>query len=270
MRKFVQPLSAIAGMLLALGACADSPTAGSQPHDLATAEAPLLDQTISGCVGDRDGVCMLDPVIVDPYCDPWMSLDWCEGDDCAYSDTAATGPEFQATMGCGEPREPRDPGVYKPAPKPCPDYGCPPPPPDTCRTGEATVDDTDVSGQFDALWQQSIAQGVEMGGWIVLDGPNNYRLIPFQNSVNTSCGVDIWETPPANLVSMLHTHPWSLGQTRVCDGALTMYTGTPSPEDTQALRQLGLSTGYFIDHAGIGKYTATGGEAATRIKRCGY
>jgi hypothetical protein len=132
------------------------------------------------------------------------------------------------------------------------------------------VDDTDVSGQFDTLWQQSIAQGVEMGGWIVLDGPNNYRLIPFQNSVNTSCGVDVFEAPPANLVSMLHTHPWTLGQTRTCDGVSAMYTGTPSPEDTQALQQLGLSTGYFIDHAGIGKYTATGGETATRINRCGY
>lgn len=132
------------------------------------------------------------------------------------------------------------------------------------------VDDADVFGQFDALWQQSLAQGVEMGGWIVQDGPDDYRLIPFQNAVNTPCGVDINEAPPANLVSMFHTHPWTLMQARTCDGTSYLYTGTPSPEDLNALGQLGLSTGYFIDHTGIGKYTAMGGETAIRIGRCGY
>ena len=144
------------------------------------------------------------------------------------------------------------------------------PPPDTCRTGDAMVDDPDVYGQFDDLWQQSLGEGLETGGWIVRDGPNNWRLIPFQNAVNTPCGVDIFEAPPANLVSMFHTHPWRLGQARMCDGAYSLYTGTPSPQDVQALQQLGLSTGYFIDHTGIGKYIATGGEKADRISRCGY
>jgi hypothetical protein len=109
-----------------------------------------------------------------------------------------------------------------------------------------------------------------MGGWIVQDGVNSYRLIPFQNAVYTPCGVDVFDAPPANLVSMFHTHPWTLGQVRTCNGAATMYTGTPSPKDVQVLQQLGLSTGYFIDHAGIGEYTATGGEQAVRLGRCGY
>jgi hypothetical protein len=132
------------------------------------------------------------------------------------------------------------------------------------------VDDPDVHQQFDPLWQQSVQRGLEMGGWIVQDGPNDYRLIPFQNAVYTTCGVDIYEAPPANLVSMFHTHPWQFGQPRMCDGAYSLYTGTPSPEDVQALQQLGLSTGYFIDYTGIGSYTATGGEKATYLGRCGY
>jgi hypothetical protein len=95
-------------------------------------------------------------------------------------------------------------------------------------------------------------------------------MIPFQNAVYTPCGVDVYDTPPANLVSVFHTHPWQFGQSRMCDGAYTMYTGTPSPEDVQVLQQLGLSTGYFIDYIGVAKYTATGGEKATNFGRCGY
>jgi hypothetical protein len=145
-----------------------------------------------------------------------------------------------------------------------------PPPPDTCRTGDKIVDDVDVFGKFDALWQQSVQQGVEMGGWIVRDGTNNYRMIPFQNAVYTPCGVDVFEAPPANLVSLFHTHPWRLGQARMCGGAYAFYTGTPSPEDVQALAHLGLSTGFFIDHTGIAKYTTSGGQTAFRITRYGY
>lgn len=130
MRKFVLRLAATAGMLLALGACADSPTA---PSGHPTAEAPLLDQTVSGCVGDRDGVCTLEPVYPtvpgDPgECDPYASLDWCGDDgDCLSSAPGGTDdPDYQGTAGCGEPREPIG---YKPPatsyPKLCPDYGCP-------------------------------------------------------------------------------------------------------------------------------------------------
>jgi hypothetical protein len=49
-----------------------------------------------------------------------------------------------------------------------------------------------------------------------------------------------------------------------------MYTGTPSPEDVAALNQLGLQIGFFLDYDGIGKFTATDGEKATRLSRCGY
>lgn len=280
MRKFVQ-FALVAGALLSLGACADSPI-GPEDHrqqapDLASS-TPTLDQQAQGCV--TDGLCYLPPVIVDPgACDPWMSLNWCGG-DCMTSIGVPTGDETVQSCPGGGGGAPGGGGGTPPPPAPpgtiCPTAAtgeeCPtePVPADTCRTGEVIVDDLDVHGQFDALWQQSLAQGVEMGGWIVRDGANNYRLIPFQTAVYTPCGVDIFDAPPANLVSMFHTHPWTLGQSRVCDGAYTMYTGTPSPEDVQTLQQLGLSTGFFIDHTGIGKYTPTGGEQAIRIDRCGY
>lgn len=251
--------------VMVMAACADAPTT-PQGEGISSA----------GNAGGRSRPntdLMLDPVIVigtpqEPTCDPYTDPNWCEGDDggdqCMSStDPGTSDPELvYVSSGCtGDPGSPGggDPGTTEP-----------PPPADTCQTGEAMVDDTDVHGQFDALWQQSLAEGVEMGGWIVRDGPNDYRLIPFQNAVYTPCGVDIFEAPPANLVSMFHTHPWRVGEARMCDGAYTLYTGTPSPEDVQALQQLGLSTGYFIDHTGIGKYTAAGGEYADRIDRCGY
>jgi len=132
MLKVVLRLTTFAGMVFALGGCADSPTTANQPHDLSPGEAPLLDnQTVQGCVSD--GVCTLDPVSPAPgepaECDPYTSLDWCGDDgDCSSSGSGTDGPDYQGTSTCGEPS---DPDGYKPpptsAPKPCPDYGCPPP-----------------------------------------------------------------------------------------------------------------------------------------------
>jgi hypothetical protein len=71
----------------------------------------------------------------------------------------------------------------------------------------------------------------------------------------------------AGTVSLLHTHPWPLFTANPCG---YVNTGTPSQEDIQALQMTGLSTGYFLDEHGIGRFTANGGEQAYRIGRCGY
>ncbi len=146
---------------------------------------------------------------------------------------------------------------------------CPSEPPsaDTCKTGDAVLDDADVWSEFQNLWVESLVKQTERGGWVVRDGTNSYRLIPFQNAVYGPCGIDVYEPAPAGTVSLVHTHPWPLFQANPCG---YINTGTPSLQDQQALQRTGLTTGYFLDANGIGKFTATGGQGATRIGRCGY
>lgn len=252
----------LSALLFAAG-CADAPTAPSA--------AP--DRIEAGAAPSNDGL-VLDPVIVigtpqEPTCDPWTDPNWCEGDDgdqCMTSYPGTNDTEYVGTMGCGTTGPGTGPGGGNPSPSP----SDPPPPepeqPDTCKTGEQVVDAPDVWTGFQELWLKSKLNGVEMGGWIVSDG-STFRLVPFQNANFTACGIDIYESPPAGTVSMLHTHPWALFTVNPCG---YINTGTPSQEDIQALQQTGLSTGYFLDEEGIGKFTATGGEQAQRIDRCGY
>lgn len=123
MRKLLLRLATLAGVLLLGAGCADSPT---QPDykdapELAPGDAPALDQQVQGCV--TDGLCILDPIIVDPgECDPWMSLDWCSG-DCM---TSVFEPLDQSVQSCpgdgggggsgggGTAPAPTDPGTICP------------------------------------------------------------------------------------------------------------------------------------------------------------
>jgi hypothetical protein len=270
MRKFLFHLALLAGMLVTLGACADGPTFSDQrPPELAPDTPSQDDQQVQCVVG---GVCLLPPVSPAP-CDPWEDLNWCEGDGGNCITSLPGSPEDQAITGCGggtpgggtPPPPPPPPGDGTPQ---CPDYGCPPPEqPDTCRTGEAVVDDPDVSGQFNDLWLKSLLSGTERGGWVVRDGATSFRLIPFQSAIYTACGIDVYEPAPAGTVSIVHTHPWPLFQPSPCG---YINSGTPSAADINALQRTGLSTGYFLDANGIGKFTATGGATANRIGRCGY
>lgn len=259
----------LAGLLISAGACGDTPT---EPG-AALPDAAARYNEVQGCV--VGGICVLPPISSgggSGWCGPRMG-DCGDGEwgTCITGAPGTSDPEMGYLSSCpggdgGGGGGPWGGGGGSTPPPPSSD----PPPADTCYTGEPMVDDPDVQGQFDVLWQQSVQQGVEVGGWIVRDGTDNYRLIPFHNAVYTPCGVDIYEAPPANLVAIFHTHPWQFGQSRMCDGAYALYTGTPSPEDVQALQQLGLSTGYFIDYIGVARYTATGGEKATNFGRCGY
>jgi hypothetical protein len=98
MGKFVLCLAILAGMVLTLGACADSPTNPDQRH--AAGVAPLQDSEVQGCV--VGGVCVLPP-ISGGGCDPWMELDWCQGGggNCMYSTPNPGDPHSTGTMGCG-------------------------------------------------------------------------------------------------------------------------------------------------------------------------
>jgi len=138
--------------------------------------------------------------------------------------------------------------------------------PDPCDTDEPLLDAPNVYNGFDELWEESIENNVEQGGWIVQDG-GSFRLVPFQNAVYTPCGIDVNESPPAGTVAYVHTHPWHLFTVTPCG---YWNTGTPSDDDIDTLRDLGLSTGFILDADGIAKYNATSGESSIRIPRCGY
>jgi hypothetical protein len=244
-----------AAMLIALflvGACTDSPTLpGGQSHPAGSAPRAV------SCV---------DPVCNPPEeCDPWLDLDWCEesgGGECIES-VGVTGPgsiAVESLSGCTGENPPAG-GGSTPAT---------PPPPDSCKTSDPVLDSPQVFLKFDALWRKSVLYGIETGGWIVSTS-SGYQLVSFGPGVNTSCGIDVYQEKPAGAVALVHTHPFHLGDWHDCgDGARTLYTGTPSGADTRQLQLLGLTQGYFLDYNGIGRYTPTGGEQATRIDRCAY
>lgn len=267
MRMPLSRLCALLAVLLVLGACTDTPTEpGGRP-------VASISNELEGCV--VGGICLLPPISGggggDGWCDPRMG-DCGDGGwgTCITTAPGTPDPGMVYTSSCpggggsgpGGDGGGGSGGDGSTAPPPASE----PPAADTCNTGEPVVDAPDVSSQFQALWLDSRTAGVEKGGWIVSDG-GSFRLVPFQNADFTACGIDIRELPPAGTVSMVHTHPWALWSATPCG---YINTGTPSEEDVRALQLTGLSTGYFLDEQGIGKYTATGGEHADRIDRCGY
>lgn len=105
--------------------------------------------------------------------------------------------------------------------------------------------------------------------WSRLHG--GYTLVPIVNASFYPCAVAIHESPPPGVVSMVHTHPFKLGEvTSTCADYPTLYTGTPSDDDRATLTRFGFSTGYIPDASGIARFTASGGESAQRETRCGY
>jgi hypothetical protein len=80
MRNFMLRLTMLAGAMLTLGSCADSPTGSDRQQRTADVPpgAPVHNtQVVQGCV--LEGLCILDPVSPAP-CDPWESLRWCDGE----------------------------------------------------------------------------------------------------------------------------------------------------------------------------------------------
>jgi hypothetical protein len=286
MRKFMLRLARLAGVVLTLGACADSPTGLDQQHaaDLA-ASAP--DTQVEGCV--TEGICTLPP-ISGGGCDEWdYSCDG--GGDCAAS-AGPGSPDGTTVQGCDDGGG--DGGDYDgggggsggggggggsggtKGPL-CPDYGCEDPAPDPCFTGDPKLDDPNVYSGFQALWTGSNYdpdipqdQRRERAGWLVQDA-SGYRLVEIMDATFHPCGVDIREAPPAGAVGVVHTHPWKIGEVvTTCASGPVLYTGTPSEDDKATLRRFGLSTGYILDASGIGQFTGSGGETALRKGRCGY
>jgi hypothetical protein len=120
MRNLIFRIAAIAGVVLTLGACADSPTQSTQSAPDRAPGTSVQQTQVQGCVSD--GVCVLDPIVVDP-CDPYEALDWCEDDGgtCMTSVFQSTDPTVQSCPGDGgtpggggTPPAPGDPGTVCP------------------------------------------------------------------------------------------------------------------------------------------------------------
>lgn len=97
MRTLVLRLAAVAGVMLTLGACADSPTQADRQRapDLA---APAADEQVNpqGCV--IDGLCVLPP-ISGGWCDPYEELDGsCDDENCMTSVGEPADPEWATTV----------------------------------------------------------------------------------------------------------------------------------------------------------------------------
>jgi hypothetical protein len=95
MRKLVFRLVVLAGVVLTLGACADSPTQSDHAPDLAAQDEQVV--TPQGCVSD--GLCVLPP-ISGGWCEPWMELDWdCDTGECL-STIGPSDPTDSTVQGC--------------------------------------------------------------------------------------------------------------------------------------------------------------------------
>lgn len=138
-------LAAIAGVVLTLGACADSPTQADQQRapDL---PATAKDEQVApqGCV--IDGLCVLPP-ISGGWCDPYEELDWsCDDDgggECMTSVGDPTDPEggtiVQSCPGGGG-GDPGGGGTIPPPPSDDPGTICP-----TSDTGECPPEEEEYS-----------------------------------------------------------------------------------------------------------------------------
>jgi hypothetical protein len=152
-----------------------------------------------------------------------------------------------------------------------------------------------IQGKLDDLWKKSNASNTsipmkdrrENGGWIV-NGPRGYSIVPFPSTwVMTPCGIDGILNPediPANLVGMIHTHPFYRGEdTRgVCGSGKNegeeSYVGGPSDPDAELLYIIAKQTsnfglkGYVIDGDNIHAFNALGSFTGqfTTTSRCSY
>lgn len=159
---------------------------------------------------------------------------------------------------------------------------------ENCVTNDQII--SALEGIFEELWASSNAwhttipmnQRREGGGWIVSGTPGGYSYVPFPESwVFTPCGIDAVINPsdiPANVVGLVHTHPFYVGEDRrsVCQTSETQYTGAPSSEDYYTLvaimNMLGNFNlkGYVIDGNKVSSYNFTGASSLVQINRCGY
>ncbi|MEM6737775.1 MAG: hypothetical protein AAF620_17075, partial [Bacteroidota bacterium] len=158
-----------------------------------------------------------------------------------------------------------------------------------CSTGDELINNLEAA--LDRIWKDSNASHtsvpmdsrIESGGWIVNDN-DGYSFTPFPDTwVAEPCGInppaDWSDDIPADLVGMIHTHPFYVGEnTKVpCgDEGEVSYKGGPSNPDyfflTELMNHLGDFSvkGYVIDGNKIYSYDFTHSVGIAEYSRCGY
>jgi hypothetical protein len=281
-------MAVLAPLLTAVG-CADLPT---EPIAALPAGATAYEGA-----AQTPSCCVLDPVIVvapgPAECDPYQSLDWCEGEgggECMTSQPETGGSEYQTTAGCNDTGggSPGDGSGSPPPGGPTPTE--PPPPteqPDTCRTGDDIVDDPEVSKGLSTLWAESnpdadLYHRVEKAGWIVEYPAGQFSVMVWTGGTERfGCGDYPMQPAPSRgtIVGFVHTHPYEVGEAIIdCNfTSVSTYDGTPSEVDRRTSAALGNLLGrtaplpgYIIDKDGYYRYDGAANTATPRLPRCGY
>lgn len=157
-----------------------------------------------------------------------------------------------------------------------------------CNTNDPVLNG--IQSQLDALWKasnashtsMSMTNRIESGGWIV-NGASGYSIVPFPSDwLRSACGIDGTINPnelPSNIVGMVHTHPFYVGEdTRGVCGTKgdAAYKGGPSRDDYDALLTTMSRVGnfsmkiYVVDGTQISSVSLSGSSSLIKFTRCGY
>lgn len=305
MRKLLLRVGLLLGLPLALSGCTDAVTLPQ-----ADAPAPSLTTAVEADSGDYQDPSCCEKVIVivpgpDPAeCDPYTSLNWCDGGgDCMTTQPShGDDPELMTpnagSTGCagggGGPVPPPPPPTTEPLPS------------DTCRTGEPALDAPAVKAGLKDLWDRSNpnapqAQRLEQGAWIVQNADGSYGMAPFATSLQGPCNINGNYNPPPNAIAWVHTHPFTAGETMTICGAYKtrdpatgawrdiigpdgrpvypVYNNRPSIDDhgtmadmneTLAMNGRDILMGVVIDHQQTSIYNESTAAGYTIRSRCGY
>lgn len=293
MRSTGLHLLLVLGLFLVMGGCTDT---GTLPQATIPDAAPGL--AVAADSGDYQDPACCEKVIVtvpgpDPAeCDPYASLNWCEGGgDCLTA----------GSTGCpigGGPGPGGGGGVVPPDN----------PPADTaCNTSDSPVlNDAAVQTGFEDLWNQSRmnleqSQRLESAAWIVQNADGSRHMVPFSYTQRNACAVNGNFFPPPGAVGFVHTHPFTTGERMTACGPMTYetpngqshvvvgrdgqplyhtYNNQPSPRDRHLLQGVINHVrkargeppldGYVLDNEGITRYVGMNGDKDRLYGRCGY
>jgi hypothetical protein len=231
MRRIGLHLLLVLGLSLAFSGCTDT---GTMPQGTTPGAAPGLTAVVVADSGDYQGPACCEKVIVtvpgpDPAeCDPYTSLNWCDGGgDCMTTQPGTMDDPDSMTPSAGSTGcLPGGGGGTVP-----PGGGIPTPPPtvpqDTaCKTESPALNDPAVQTGLKELWNQSgysleQQQRREAGAWIVRDASGAYRLAPLVDAVSTPCSINGNWNAPVGAVAFVHTHPFTSREVMTACGPIT-------------------------------------------------
>jgi len=167
--------------------------------------------------------------------------------------------------------------------------------PEPCETGDEILDDPNVHGEFQNLWDSTnfgdeispnpLDQRLETAAWIIQTS-TGFEALPLDENFierQDACGIDYNGPVPENVVGLIHTHPYTVGTdlTSICelnpDNDDPIYRGEPSKADFKQGVNNGITFGenfqnYIMDADGISSYNLLQSitETQSRHEPCGF